>query len=109
MRRRGLRALRKARGMTQEELALRMRKERSAISKYETGVCHLSGRVLEAYADIFQMTMDEIYRLAAADSTPVTANGQTAAVADEPPPPTPRAALHALAPRRRTRGSRAPH
>jgi hypothetical protein len=27
----------------------------------------------------------------------------------DPPPPTPRAALHALPPRRRVRGSRAPH
>ena len=86
MRRTWLRELRKEHGMTQEDLAQRMGKERSAISKYEAGVCDLSGRVLAAYADIFHKTMDEIYRLAAADSTPHAANGHPAAVASEVAP-----------------------
>lgn len=112
MRRTWLRELRKAHGMTQEDLAKRMGKERSAISKYETGVCDLPGRVLQEYAAIFAMTMDDIYRRVAADSAHVMANGhavadQVATCAPLPPPPTPRAAVHALAPRRR--GSRAPH
>ena len=92
MRRGWLRDLRKQHGMTQEDLAQRMGKERSAISKYESGVCDLSGRVLQQYADIFQVSLEELLGM---PPRPVE-------------PPTPRAALHALPPRRR-RASRAPH
>lgn len=104
MQRRWLRELRKAHGMTQEDLAQRMGKERSAISKYEAGVCDLPSRVLQEYAAIFAMTMDEIYRGVAADGASVPTNGHPAL-------PSRSAASHpagALPPRRR-RASRAPH
>jgi transcriptional regulator with XRE-family HTH domain len=99
MRRQWLRELRRAQGMTQEDLAQRMGKERSAISKYEAGVCDLSSRVLQAYAEIFQVSLEELLGM-----TPRTQPDP----APLPPPPSARAALHALPPRRR-RASRAPH
>lgn len=75
MQRRWLRELRKAHGMTQEDLAQRMGKERSAISKYEAGVCDLPSRVLHEYAAIFAKTMDELYHGIAADEASVPTNG----------------------------------
>lgn len=101
MRRQWLRELRKAQGMTQEDLAQRMGKERSAISKYESGVCDLPSRVLQAYAEIFQVSLEVLLGM------PPRRQPDPAPL---PPPPSPRSARthgHALPPRRR--GSRAPH
>jgi len=74
--------------MTQEDLAQLIGKDRSAISKYESGACDIPGKVLERLAEIFQTTMEDIL-------------SRTSTSDPLPPPPTPRAALHALPPRRR--------
>ena len=61
MQRQRLIDLREKQGMTQEDLAKRLGKDRSVISKWEQGACDMSGRVLSQLAEIFQTTMEDIY------------------------------------------------
>lgn len=55
-----IRQLRKAAGMTQEELALKIGVTNSAIGHYERGIRKLEPTKLEAMANIFNVSIDEI-------------------------------------------------
>ncbi len=59
--RRGLIAARKARKLTQAELADILKVHRTALTKYETGAIDIPGRVLTRMAIFFDLPMEDLY------------------------------------------------
>lgn len=55
-----LSSLRKARGLTQEELALELFISRSMIAKYETGKAYPTNEILQKLSDYFNISVDEL-------------------------------------------------
>lgn len=55
-----LSSLRKARGLTQDELALELFISRSMIAKYETGKAYPTNEILQKIADYFEISVDEL-------------------------------------------------
>lgn len=53
-----IKELRKARGLTQEELGKRLNVQKAAISKYENGTVTPNGEVLKRLSAIFNVTTD---------------------------------------------------
>lgn len=101
-----IREFRKRQGMTQHALAEAVGCQRSALSEWETGARRVPTVHLWPLARCLHVTVDDLYEYDKAMST----NGHTLVdhpQPDLPPPPTPRAAVHALPKRRRA--SRAPH
>ena len=66
-----IRALRKQKGLTQEELAKAIGVQRAVISKYETGIVDISVSQLEKIADVLGVTVD--YLLGGETKTPAEA------------------------------------
>lgn len=57
----GLIDARMARGWSQQEVAAILGKDRSAISKYETGDCDIPGEVLRQLATLLAVPMDILH------------------------------------------------
>ncbi len=53
-----IRELRKARGMTQEELTVKLRVQRQTLSKYETGAIPLTDDTINILTDFFGVSTD---------------------------------------------------
>ena len=58
----GLRALRKASGLTQDRLAQKANVSRSVIARYETGRTQISTNNLTKIADALECSMEEILK-----------------------------------------------
>lgn len=88
-----IREIRHAKNMTLKELGDRIGRKPHSVWDYENHKTRVPASILYAIAQVLGVSMND---LCADDDAPL------------PPPPSPRAALHALPPRRR-RASRAPH
>jgi transcriptional regulator with XRE-family HTH domain len=93
-----IREIRLAKGMTLKDIGDRIGRKPHSVWEYENQKTRVPASILYAIAQTLGVSMNELCTDEDAESpaTPL------------PPPPTPRAALHALPPRRR-RGSRAQH
>ena len=99
-----IREVRRRCGFTQTQLASALGKSRSAIAMYETGKNDIPWSVLVAIARVLGVAVTDLWE----DEGTEGMHTSPAIIGRPPlpPPPTPRAAVHALPPRR-GRASRA--
>ena len=60
-----LREMREARGLTQEDVARELNRSKSTVSLYECGKASPRAKVLPRYAELLEVTVDELLRAAA--------------------------------------------
>lgn len=57
----GLKAIREARSLSQEQVAKILKVDRSTVTKWETGGAYPRGEVLAKLADLLHCTIDELF------------------------------------------------
>ena len=57
----GLRAIREAKNLSQEQLACALKVDRSTVTKWETGDAYPRGEMLTKLADLLHCSIDELF------------------------------------------------